>query len=100
MTEDANQVKRMANEHAAAWNEGEPDKIVELFSEDGAITVNGGEKHVGREEIAENAKGLLATFHGLVVRCHETRHAGDRAVFIWTLEGRHADTGNFVSLPG
>jgi uncharacterized protein (TIGR02246 family) len=100
MTEKARQVERMATEHAAAWTEGAADKIAELFSEYGTITVNGGEAHVGRAEIADNARGLLATFPGLVVRCHETRHAGDRAVFIWTLEGHHVETGNFVSLPG
>tara|TARA_R110002110_G_scaffold40156_10_gene128705 strand:+ start:2088 stop:2453 length:366 start_codon:yes stop_codon:yes gene_type:complete len=90
----------MAMEHAAAWNAGDADKIAGLFAKNGSITVNGGEPHVGRAEIGGNALELLATFPGLVVRCHETRHAGDRAVFIWTLEGNHAKTGNFVSLPG
>ena len=99
-TERARQVESMAKEHAAAWNEGAADKIAELFAENGTITVNGGEPHVGRAKISENAKELLATFPGLVVHCRETRHAGDRAVFIWTLEGNHAETGNFVSLPG
>lgn len=99
-TARARQVESMAKKHAAAWNEGAADKIAELFAENGTITVNGGEPHVGRAKISENAKELLADFPGLVVHCHETRHAGDRAVFIWTLEGNHAETGNFVSLPG
>ena len=99
-TERARRVERMAKEHAAAWSEGASQKIVELFAEHGTISVNGGEPHVGRAAIGENAKELLATFPGLVVHCRETRHAGDRAVFIWTLEGNHAETGNFVSLAG
>jgi len=99
-TEKAQQVARMAMEHAEAWCAGDPGKIAELFAEDGAISVNGGEPHVGRAAISENAKELLATFPGLVVHCHQTRQAADRAVFIWTLEGQHADTGNLVSLPG
>lgn len=99
-TEKAQQVAQMAMEHAAAWSAGDPGKIAELFAEDGAISVNGGEPHVGRAAISDNARSLLATFPGLVVHCHQTRHAGDRAVFIWTLEGQHADTGNLVSLPG
>jgi len=99
-THRASRVEKMAMDHAAAWSEGAADKIAELFSENGTITVNGGEPHTGRAEISENAKELLATFPGLVVHCHETRHAADRAVFIWTLEGNHAETGNFVSLPG
>ena len=99
-TERARRVESMAKEHAAAWSEGAADKIAELFAENGTISVNGGEPHVGRAKISENAKELLATFPGLVVHCRETRHAGDRAVFIWTLEGNHAETGIFVSLPG
>ena len=99
-TEAARKVQDMAAEHAAAWTEGSVDKISELFSEDGTITVNEGETHSGRAAIAENAQGLLATFPGLTVHCHETRHAGNRAVFIWTLEGRHAETGQQVVLPG
>jgi uncharacterized protein (TIGR02246 family) len=99
-TEKAQRVEQMAMEHAAAWSEGAPDKIAGLFAENGTITVNGGEPHFGRAEISKNAKELLATFPGLVVHCRETRHAGYRDVFVWTLEGIHAETGNFVSLPG
>ena len=99
-TEKAHQVAQMAMEHAAAWSAGALEKIAELFAENGSITVNGGDPHVGRAAISENAKELLATFPGLVVHCHQTRQAGDRAVFIWTLEGQHADTGELVSLPG
>lgn len=99
-THKARRVEKMAMDHAAAWSEGDADRIAALFAKNGTITVNGGEPHVGRAEISENAKELLATFPGLVVHCHETRHAGDRAVFVWTLEGNHAATGNFVSLPG
>lgn len=99
-TLNAERVLQMAQEHCAAWSEGRPEKIVELFSEDGSITVNGGAPHTGWDEIAANARGLLATFPGLVVHCRGTRHARDRAVFLWTLEGRHAETGNPVSLDG
>ena len=100
MTEQAKEVEKMAREHAAAWTNGEADRIAEMFAEKGSISVNGGAPNVGHVDIIEQAKGLLATFPGLVVHCHETRHAGDRAVFIWTLEGRHAKTGNLVTLPG
>jgi len=81
-TEKAQQVAHMAMEHAAAWSAGDPGKIAELFAEDGAISVNGGDPHVGRAAISENAKELLATFPGLVVHCHQTRQAADRAVYL------------------
>lgn len=100
MSEKARRIAQMAAEHASAWCANSPDKVGELFAEDGTIIVNDSEAHIGRAAIIENAKGLLQTFPGMVVLCHQTRHAGDRAVFIWTLEGRHAEKGNFVSLPG
>ena len=100
MTERAKTIEQMARNHAAAWTQNRPDQIGELFAENGEISVNGAPPHKGRPAIIENAKGLLATFPGLTVHCHETRQTGDRAVFIWTLEGRHGETGNSVSLPG
>jgi uncharacterized protein (TIGR02246 family) len=96
----ADRVAAMARDHAAAWCANDPDWIGKLFAEDGTISVNGGEAHVGRAAIIENARALLASFPGVKVHCHETRHAGTRAIFIWTLEGRHAETGNHVTLPG
>ena len=100
MTEAAKQVARMAADHATAWNAHDGPATALLFAEDGEISVNGGPAHSGRADIAENAVALMATFPDLTVTCHLTRHAGNRAVFLWTLEGRHAETGNFVSLPG
>ena len=100
MKDQADRVAQMAQDHAKAWCDGAPDGIAALLAEDGTISVNGGEVHAGRAAIIANAKELLANFPGLTVRCHETRHACNRAVFIWTLEGRHAETGNRVSLPG
>ena len=59
---NARRLERMAKEHAATWSEGTPEKIAELFAENGTITDNSGEPHEGCAEISENAKELLATF--------------------------------------
>lgn len=100
MTETTRRIAELAKEHAAAWSKNKPEKIGMLFTERGSITVNGGEPHVGRDAIVESAKQLLAAFPGLEVHCEATRHAGRRAVFVWTLLGRHAESGNDVVLPG
>ncbi|SLN24651.1 SnoaL-like domain protein [Roseovarius litorisediminis] len=100
MTEKADIVADLAARHAAAWSAHDAEASALLFSEDGSITVNSTTTHRGHAEIVESAKALMATFPDLKVICNTTRHAGDRAVFLWTLEGHHADTGHFVSLPG
>jgi uncharacterized protein (TIGR02246 family) len=90
----------MAKAHAAAWSDHDAERTALLFAPDGTITVNDSVTHTGRAEIVESAVSLMATFPDLVVKCQSTRHAGSRAVFLWTLEGHHAATGKFVSLPG
>ena len=100
MTELAERVQAMAEAHAAAWCAGDTAAIAALWAEDGSISVNGGEAHVGHAAIAENAQGLLETFPGLTVRVAGTRAAGRRAIFFWVLEGQHAETGNRISIQG
>ena len=41
-----------------------------------------------------------SAFPDLVVRMDDVRKAGDNAIFVWTLEGTHSETGNFVKVGG
>lgn len=100
MTDRAKQIARMAEEHAAAWTRGDLETVGDLFADDGSISVNGADPQVGRAAIIQGAAALMETFPGVVVCSVETRSAGTRAVFLWTLEGRHSETGNDVFLPG
>ena len=84
MTEKAQLVAQLAKDHVAAWTQNLPDRICDLFADNGAISVNGGEPHVVRAAIIDNAKELLASFPGLAVHCHQTRQAGDRADHVCT----------------
>lgn len=100
MTSKSEQVANMAARHAASWSAHDAEAQADLFAQDGSITVNIETIHSGRAAIVKSARDLIATFPDLKVIVDETRHAGDHAVFLWTLEGHHAETGNFVSLPG
>ena len=100
MTEHASQIEKMAAEHCAAWTAGDAARTADLFAEDGTLSVNGGPPHTGRAELIESARALMESFPGVRVSVTETRCAGDRAVFLWVLEGVHAETGNTVTLPG
>jgi hypothetical protein len=46
------------------------------------------------------AAGFYAEFPDLVVKYDDMRTAGDHAIFLWTLEGYHAATKNFVKIGG
>lgn len=66
-------VQGMADRHAEAWSSHTPDAVAWSFY----------------DELPD-----------LVVRLDTIRAAGNRAVFMWTLEGTHSGTGNSVSVSG
>lgn len=98
MTDEA--MEERARRYAKAWSSGDPHGVASQFAEDGEIAINGGESLHGRQAIAEMAAGFFAAFPDLVVHCDDIRVAGRFAVFCWTLEGHHAETGNAVRVPG
>ena len=100
MSIDPSRAAALAAAYAAAWCSQSPEAVAEFFAPDGSISVNLGEASVGRAAIAEMAAGFYAEFPGLTVLCDGVRAAGDHVVFLWTLEGRHAVTGNHVRVPG
>ena len=55
---------------------------------------------IGRSAVAEMAAGFYAEFADLVVHCDELRIAGNHAIFVWTLEGNHSETKNYVKVGG
>ena len=93
-------IRDMAERYAEAWTSGSPDPVASFYEEDGRISFNNGEPIVGRAAIAEMAQGFYSEFPDLVVHLDEIRTAGDNAVFLWTLEGTHSETGNYVKVGG
>ena len=93
-------ILEVAEAYAQAWSSGSPMAVAAFYAPDGQIRINGGDTLKGRPAIAGMAAGFYADFPGLVVRCDDLRKAGDHAIFVWTLEGRHAETKNFVRIGG
>ncbi len=93
-------LQTLASEYALAWSSGNPAEVAGFFAADGTISVNRGEAAVGTRAITEMAAGFHAAFPGLEFRCDLMRCAGHRAVFVWTLEGHHAETKNHVVVTG
>ncbi len=93
-------LNNLARDYAIAWSSGNPDEVARFYAPDGQITINRGEPIVGRAAVAEMARGFYADFPDLEVRCDMMRWAGSHAIFVWTLEGHHAQTGNHVIARG
>ncbi len=93
-------LNNLARDYAIAWSSGDPEAVASFFAPDGKIEINRGELFVGRAAIADMARGFFADFPDLEVRCDMLRWAGTHAIFVWTLEGHHAQTGNHVVTRG
>lgn len=100
MTLDTDKLQQIGKDYAAAWSSGSPEAVASFYAEDGQIIINRGDVLKGRNAITEMASGFYAEFPDLVVHCNELRTAGDHAIFVWTLEGHHAETKNFVKVGG
>lgn len=93
-------LQTLASEYAAAWSSGDPDAVADFYTTDGQISINRGEALKGTQAIIEMAAGFHAEFPDLEIRCDLMRCAGQHAVFVWTLEGHHAETKNHVVVGG
>ena len=93
-------IRDMAERYAMAWSSHSPEAVASFYEEDGSISINNGDLIVGRVAIAEMAKGFYSEFPDLVVHLDEIRTAGNNAIFVWTLEGKHSETGNSVKVGG
>ena len=90
----------MAKNYAKAWCSLSPEAVASFYAPDGQITINKGDAIKGRDAIMEMVSGFYVEFPDLVVRCDEVRTSGDHAIFIWTLEGHHSETKNYVQVGG
>jgi uncharacterized protein (TIGR02246 family) len=93
-------IRAIGGRYAEAWTSHVPDAVASFYEPDGRITINGGEPSVGRSGIADMAKAFYAAFPDLIVHMDDVRKAADHAIFAWTLEGTHSETGNFVRIGG
>ena len=93
-------VRAMAERYAAAWSSGSAEAVAAFYEEKGRITINDGEPIIGRIAVAEMAAGFHAEFPDLVVHLDDIRIADHNAIFVWTLEGTHSETGKRVKVGG
>ena len=97
---DLAKLTEFAKRYAKAWCSQDPEKVAVFFAENGSLSVNDGPPAVGREAIAEEARGFMRTFPDMIVTMDDVTHEsqlGGRsscdAVFHWTLTGTNTGPG-------
>lgn len=97
------ELEEFATRYTAAWCSHDADAVASFFAQDGSITVNDGDRAVGRAALAEVFQGFFDAFPDTVVLMDHIRGAGRRAIYSWTYEGTNTaqvGTGNAVRFSG
>lgn len=94
------EIREFAAAYTEAWCSRSGEKVSLFFSEDATSIINKGAPTVGRAAIADAMGAFFIEFPDLVLHMDDLRTGGQQAVFLWTLEGRNSETGNFVRIPG
>lgn len=100
---DPQEIKKVAEGYTAAWCSRSAEAVGAYFTEDAKSIINDGEPSVGRAVIAEAMGAFFADFPDLVLYMDGIRTGGNKAIFLWTLEGTNSGpggTGNRVRICG
>jgi len=87
------EMHKFAERYAAAWCGQDPARVAEFFSEEGSLTINGGEPSVGREAITEAARAYMTAFPDHVLYFDKLEDVDGRVRFHWTFEGTNTGPG-------
>ena len=93
-------VLEVAQRYSEAWCSHSPETAASFYAPEGQIQINRGEILKGRAAIVQMAAGFFADFPDLIVRCDGIRTANTHVLFLWTLEGHHAQTKKMVKVGG
>ena len=100
---DPAKIRNMAEGYTTAWCSRSAEAVASYFAEDAKSIINDGEPSVGRATIAGAMGAYFADFPDLVLHMDDLRSGGNKAIFLWTLEGTNSGaggTGNFVRISG
>ena len=96
-------LREFGRRYAEAWCSQDPEKVAAFYAEGGSLTVNHGTPAVGREAIAEVAKGFMTAFPDMIVTMDNLAQEPRGVVFDWTLTGTFLGpegTGQRVRISG
>ena len=82
--------------YAKAWCSQDPETVAAFYAEHGSLSVNGGPPAVGRQAIANVARGFMSAFPDMKVTMDDLvrkPHEPYGTVFRWTLTGTNTGPG-------
>ena len=100
---NSDDMRDFATRYTEAWCSQDPARVAAFFSEDGSLKVNDEEPAVGRDAIAEVAKGFMTAFPDLEIRMNDLEVLSQQVNYHWTLIGTNngpGGTGNAVRITG
>ena len=89
-------LNEFARRYAQAWCSQNPETVAAFYAENGSLSVNGGPPAVGREAIADVARGFMSAFPDMEVTMDDLvrkSHERYEAEFYWTLTGTNTGPG-------
>jgi predicted ester cyclase len=82
-----------AARYTAAWCSQDPASVASFYSPDGSLSVNGSAPAVGRNAIAEVARGFMTAFPDLHLLLDDLLIQVGRVEYHWTFIGTHTGPG-------
>ncbi|MDH3441512.1 MAG: ester cyclase, partial [Gammaproteobacteria bacterium] len=82
-----------ATRYTAAWNSGDPDSVAAFFTENGSLRVNDADPAVGREAIANVARGFMTAFPDMTLEMRELRITEESIQYHWRFTGTNTGPG-------
>jgi len=87
------ELRDFAARYTVAWCSQDPASVAAFYSPNGSLSVNGGTPAVGRNAIAEVARGFMTAFPDLRLLMDDFVIQGDRAEYHWTFIGTNTGPG-------
>ena len=93
MLSDPAALRDFATRYTAAWCSQVPERVAAFFSPLGSLSVNDGAPAVGRNAIAEIARGFMTAFPDLLLVMDDVVIEGERVEYHWTFTGANTGPG-------
>jgi hypothetical protein len=86
-------LKDFGRRYAKAWGSQDPTRVAAFFAENGSLSVNDGPPAVGRQAIADVARGFMSAFPDMDVTMDDLVMGPSETRFHWTLTGTNTGPG-------
>lgn len=100
---NAERTRELGTAYTAAWNRLDPAGVAAFHDETSSLKVNEAEPAVGRQPIADVARGFMTAFPDMVLAMDSIRVTETGAEYHWTFTGTNTGpggTGNAVRFSG